>query len=98
MKASLVAYDFRKLQKKLELKIIKYGYVRGCPKCQRPKSRRSKFHGLTWRKMNDICQHWKWELIRFVRVPSGLCLAISWDSTDRTQCCRNEQLATITTT
>jgi hypothetical protein len=27
MKASLVAYDFRKLHKKSELKIIKYGYV-----------------------------------------------------------------------
>jgi hypothetical protein len=32
MKASLVAYDFRELQKKLELKIVKSGYVRGCPK------------------------------------------------------------------
>jgi hypothetical protein len=32
MKASLVAYDFRELQKKSELKIIKYGYVRGYPK------------------------------------------------------------------
>jgi hypothetical protein len=32
MKASLVAYDFRKLQKKLELIIVKYGYVKGCPK------------------------------------------------------------------
>jgi hypothetical protein len=31
MKASLVAYDGRELHKKLELKIIKYGYVRGCP-------------------------------------------------------------------
>jgi hypothetical protein len=29
MKASLVAYDFRELHKKLEIKIIKYGYVRG---------------------------------------------------------------------
>ena len=27
-----VIYDFRKLHKKLELKIIEYGYVRGCPK------------------------------------------------------------------
>jgi hypothetical protein len=32
MKASLVAYDFRELQKKSELKIVKSGYVRGCPK------------------------------------------------------------------
>jgi hypothetical protein len=32
MKASLVAYDFKELQKKLELKIVKYGYVRGFPK------------------------------------------------------------------
>jgi hypothetical protein len=29
MKASLVAYDYTKI---LELKIIKYGYVKGCPK------------------------------------------------------------------
>jgi hypothetical protein len=32
MKASLVAYDFRELEKKSELKIVKSGYVRGCPK------------------------------------------------------------------
>jgi hypothetical protein len=33
MKASLVTYDFRELQKMSELKIVKYGYVRrGCPK------------------------------------------------------------------
>jgi hypothetical protein len=32
MKASLVAYDGRELHKKSELKIIKYGYVRGCLK------------------------------------------------------------------
>jgi hypothetical protein len=32
MKASLVAYDGRELCKKLEIKIIKYGYVRGCLK------------------------------------------------------------------
>jgi hypothetical protein len=32
MKDSLVAYDFRKLQKKSKLKIKKYGIVRGCPK------------------------------------------------------------------
>jgi hypothetical protein len=32
MKASLVAYDFRELQKKSYLKIVKSGYVRGCPK------------------------------------------------------------------
>jgi hypothetical protein len=32
MKTSLVAYDFRELNKKSNLKIVKYGYVRGCPK------------------------------------------------------------------
>jgi hypothetical protein len=32
MKASLVAYDFRELLKKSNIKIVKYGYVRGCPK------------------------------------------------------------------
>jgi hypothetical protein len=32
MKASLVAYDFREIYKKSELKIIKFGYVRGYPK------------------------------------------------------------------
>jgi hypothetical protein len=32
MKASLVAYDFRKIHKKSELKIVKYGYIKGCPK------------------------------------------------------------------
>jgi hypothetical protein len=32
MKASFVAYDFREVFKKLELKIIKHGYGRGCPK------------------------------------------------------------------
>jgi hypothetical protein len=32
MKASLVAYDFRELHKKPELKIVNYGYVRACPK------------------------------------------------------------------
>jgi hypothetical protein len=32
MKASLVAYDFEELQKKSDLKIVKSGYVRGCPK------------------------------------------------------------------
>jgi hypothetical protein len=32
MKASLVAYEFRELHKKSELKIVKFGYVRGCPK------------------------------------------------------------------
>jgi hypothetical protein len=32
MKASLVAYDFMELHKKLELKAVKYGYVRACPK------------------------------------------------------------------
>jgi hypothetical protein len=46
MKASLIAYDGRELHKKAELKIVKYGYIRGCPKCQRSKSGRSKFKGL----------------------------------------------------
>jgi hypothetical protein len=32
MKASLVAYDFRELHKKSEIKIIKYGYAKGYPK------------------------------------------------------------------
>jgi hypothetical protein len=32
MKASLVAYDFRKLFKKSKLKLIKYGYFKACPK------------------------------------------------------------------
>jgi hypothetical protein len=32
MKASLVAYDFRELHKKSKIKIVKYGYVGGCPK------------------------------------------------------------------
>jgi hypothetical protein len=32
MKASLVAYDFREIHKKAELKIVKFGDVRGCPK------------------------------------------------------------------
>jgi hypothetical protein len=32
MKASLVAYDGRELHKKSKLKIIKHGYVKGCPK------------------------------------------------------------------
>jgi hypothetical protein len=32
MKASLVGYNGRELYKKLELKIVKYGYVRGYPK------------------------------------------------------------------
>jgi hypothetical protein len=32
MKAFLVAYDFRGLHKKLKLKIVDYGYVRGCSK------------------------------------------------------------------
>jgi hypothetical protein len=32
MKTPLAAYDFRKLHKKSEIKILKYGYVRGCPK------------------------------------------------------------------
>jgi hypothetical protein len=29
---TLVAYDFRELHKKSEIKIENYGYVRGCPK------------------------------------------------------------------
>jgi hypothetical protein len=32
MKISLAAYDFRELQKKSKLKIIKYGHVIGCLK------------------------------------------------------------------
>jgi hypothetical protein len=32
MKASLIAYDFREFQKRSKIKIVKYGYVRGCPK------------------------------------------------------------------
>jgi hypothetical protein len=32
MKASLVAYDFGEIHKKSKLKIVKFGYVRGCPK------------------------------------------------------------------
>ena len=32
MKTSLVAYNCGELHKKLEIKIAKYGYVRGCPK------------------------------------------------------------------
>jgi hypothetical protein len=32
MKASFVAYDFRELYKKSELKIVNYGYVKGYPK------------------------------------------------------------------
>jgi hypothetical protein len=32
MKAFFVAYDYGELHKKLELKIMKYGYVKGCPK------------------------------------------------------------------
>jgi hypothetical protein len=32
MKAFFVAYDFRELHKKIAMKIVKYGYVRGCPK------------------------------------------------------------------
>jgi hypothetical protein len=32
MKASLGAYDFGELHKKLELKIAKIEYIRGCPK------------------------------------------------------------------
>jgi hypothetical protein len=44
MKASLVAYDFRELYKKLELKIVKYGYIlEAVQKGQRPKLGRLKF-------------------------------------------------------
>jgi hypothetical protein len=32
MKAFLGAYDFKELHKKSMLKIVKYGYVRACPK------------------------------------------------------------------
>jgi hypothetical protein len=31
MKASLVTYDFRELHKMSELKIVKFGCVKGCP-------------------------------------------------------------------
>jgi hypothetical protein len=40
MKASLLAYDFRELHKKLEIKIVKYDVAQNS---QRPKSGRSKF-------------------------------------------------------
>jgi hypothetical protein len=32
MKASLVAYDFRELHKKSNLKRIEYEYIKNCPK------------------------------------------------------------------
>jgi hypothetical protein len=32
MKASLVAFDFRELQKHIDLKIVNFGYLRGWPK------------------------------------------------------------------
>jgi hypothetical protein len=32
MKASPVAYDFREVYKKSKIKIVKYEYVKGCPK------------------------------------------------------------------
>jgi hypothetical protein len=32
MKDSLITYDFREIHKKSELKIVKSGYVRACPK------------------------------------------------------------------
>jgi hypothetical protein len=32
MKASLVAYDGRELQKKSKPKLVKYGYIKGYPK------------------------------------------------------------------
>jgi hypothetical protein len=32
MKASHAAYDYGELHRNLELKIVKYGYVRRCPK------------------------------------------------------------------
>jgi hypothetical protein len=34
MNASFVAHDFKELYKKLELKVVKYEYVKGCPKWQ----------------------------------------------------------------
>jgi hypothetical protein len=43
MKASLVAYDFRELHKKSELKIEKLGMSEAAQNSQRPKSGRSKF-------------------------------------------------------
>jgi hypothetical protein len=32
MKDFLVAYDFRELHENSEQKIVKFGYVKGCPK------------------------------------------------------------------
>jgi hypothetical protein len=32
MKAFVVAYDWRQLHKMSKIKIVEYGYVRGCPK------------------------------------------------------------------
>jgi hypothetical protein len=46
MKASLVAYNGRELHKKLEIKIIKFGYVRGCSKKLATNLGCSKFWGL----------------------------------------------------
>jgi hypothetical protein len=43
MKASLVAYDFRELHKKLELKIINAGMSEAVQNIQQPKLDRSKF-------------------------------------------------------
>jgi hypothetical protein len=43
MKASLVAFDVRELSKNSQLKIIKYEYVRGCPKLPASKSYHLKF-------------------------------------------------------
>jgi hypothetical protein len=43
MKASLVAYDFRELQKKLELKIENMGMSEAAQNSQQLKSSRSKF-------------------------------------------------------
>jgi hypothetical protein len=31
-KLPLFSYDFRELHKKSDLKIVKYGYIKGCPK------------------------------------------------------------------
>jgi hypothetical protein len=47
MKASLVAYDFRKQYKSLELKLIKYVHVRGCPNSKQSKFGSLKFYELT---------------------------------------------------
>ena len=49
MKASLVTYDFRKLHKKLGIKIINHGiYQKAAQNSQQSKFDCSKFQGLTF--------------------------------------------------